>query len=801
MGIDKFTRAHVEIHLVEELHSRRFKSSDLIECLFGSLIDITTSAEILGEFLKMSVLTVKKEVDGVLRDIPKKEFKAACKDAAIHANEAITPSQVSPPNSYRWTWGLPTDASEAAVALFLNVVAIAAHAASIRIPTARPPPLPRLRLITLPNPQRAVPLFNDSATQDCRPDVVAFDLAAFCQAPKIPSPLQFPLLDDSPFTFIRTRFPKILKFSTEELSANGLAIRQFEQWFDEQARRTHLDMTKFCWPEVELTAEAKFSDLGHSLVQELVYMRQQRRTQPWMRSILGLVVTAKVVGVLRADTLGVEQCVFDRACSRGVLDTVRICLGLVWSDAFQRGQHPAFQLFPTRTLGPPHLKPNLSDVFSTNDPMVKYRHRTVRFITLRGDRVYYPRDSTTPETRFYVHHLVQDMGSLVGRCGRIFCVSRESESESGVRTFVGPYALKFYNAECGSDCFKYDLIQVARDAQARNVLLPTCEWYYGDALSARGFPPEVVKTDARVAQITNRHEVFAQSDFKRLLVQSVSYEEFAKAFIDFVDAIESLAENDLVHRDFSIGNVLLSKDIPCSPSFLSEAATSAQAILNTPVAFKQRTLEGRVGGLVHDFDMAGRVHPLPEVASGDADEADPLMAALARQQAERPAPPAQLEGPPKGFRTGTPPFMAIRLLRDGPPHRVSDDLHSLLFVLALFFWSYPKFLTDTPFPSPVATQGRKWPPEVLQWANRPVASSLSQLGDHKAAFFRNPDDLMKTVKRTLDGDLWTEEPRVLRFFSKLYGALWKKSTEGPYYIDRLRPMDLELVLTKEMRRP
>ncbi|KAJ7873660.1 hypothetical protein B0H14DRAFT_2719497 [Mycena olivaceomarginata] len=813
MGIDKLTRAHVEVHLAEELHSRRSKSSDLIECLFGSLVDISSCAEILREFLLMSILSVQKDVDGEWKDVPKKDFKAACTDAAIHANEAVTPSEVSPPDPYRWKWSLPTQASEAAAALFFNVVAIAAHAASIRLANAPHHPPPSLRFVTLPNPQRAVPLSNESAAQDCRPDVVAFDLSAFCQAPTAnSSSLLFPL-DNSPFAYIRKNFPDVLRFTDRHKSDNGPALREFEKWFEEQESKNHLDMTRFCWPEVELTAEAKLSDLANAILQELVYMRQQRRTQPWMRSILGLVVTTKVVGVLRADTLGVEQCTFNRDCSRGVLDSIRICLGVVRSTALQRGQH--------ETLGPPHLKSNHGrssktkpsktaksevDVFSAEDPMVEYLRRTVRFITLRGNHLHYSQDGTRPDTRFYVHHLVQDSGSLVGRCARIFCVSRETESEGDVRNFIGPYALKLYNADCGSDCFKDDLIQLARDGQAKNVLLPTWEWYYSDALSTRGFPPEVVKTytdtQAAVPNVaSNRQEVFAQSDLKRLLVQSANYDEFVKAFIDFVEGIASLAEKDLLHRDLSIGNVLLSKDIACSPSFLSDAAASAQAILGTSVAFTQRTLEQRIGGLIHDFDMASRAHPPPEMATGESgSEADLLTALLkTNKQAERPASSAQPGGPRKGFRTGTPPFMAIRLLIDGPPHLAAYDLHSLLFVLVLFFWSYPTFLTDIPFPQPVPAQSRKWPPEVLRWANRPVGFSLAELGVLKRGFFQKPLTLRDTLDRTLDGDLWTQDPAFLRFFWALYGALWTRSHEGPDWVDRfyVTAGDVQKVLTTE----
>ncbi|KAJ7043939.1 hypothetical protein C8F04DRAFT_1228819 [Mycena alexandri] len=794
----------IEIHLAEELHSRRLKSSDLIERLFGSLVDISSCVEILREFLLMSILSVQKDVNGEWKDVPKTDFKAACADAAIHANEAVTPSEVSPPDPYRWKWGLPTQASEAAVALFFNVVAIAAHAASIRLANAPHHTPPSLRFIALPNPQRAVPLSHDSGAQDCRPDVVAFDLSAFCQAPTAnSSSLLFPL-DNSPFAYIREKIPDLLRFTDQHKSDNGPAVREFEKWFEEEERKTHLDMARFCWPEVELTVEAKLSDLANAVLQELVYMRQQRRAQPWMRSILGLVVTTKVIGILRADTLGVEQCTFKRDFSRGVLDSIRICLGVVRSTALQRGQHEVFELFHTKTLGPPHLRSNHGrssetkpskkaksevDVFSAEDPMVEYVHRTVRFITLRGNRLHYSQDGTRPDTRFYVHHLVQDSGSLVGRCTRIFCVSRETESEGDGRNFVGPYALKFYNADCGSDCFKDDLIQLVRDGLAKNVLLPTWEWYYNDALSARGFPPEVVKTytDAQAAVpnvASNRQEVFAQSDLKRLLVQSADYDEFAKAFIDYVEGIASLAEKDIVHRDLSIGNVLLSKDMACSPSFLSDAVASAEVILDTSVAFTQRTLEQRIGGLIHDFDMAGRAHPPPDMATGDSGSKFDRLRALVKtnKPAERPAPSAQSGGPRKGVRTGTPPFMAIRLLINGPPHLAAYDLHSLLFVLVLFFWSYPMFLPDVPFPKPVPAQSRKWPPEVLRWAN-PVGFSLVERGALKRAFFLNPLTLRDTLVRTLDGDLWTQDPAFLSFFWALYIALWTKSDQGDW-VDR-----------------
>jgi hypothetical protein len=458
LGIDKLTRAHVETHLAEEIHARQSKSADLVESLFGSLVDVDDAAAILHEFLAMSILSVQKEIDGELKDVMKNDRKAACTDAAIQASETVTPSKPSPADPYRWKWGLAVEASETAAALFINVVAIAAHAAAIRSGQAQDHPLPSLHFVTLPNPQRAVPLSNEAAAQDCRPDIMAFDCSAFCEAPNVDAPANRFLLDDSPFEYIRKKLPTILSFMPAHRSAHGPAIVAFEEWFEEQERHNYLDMSRFCWPEVQLTVEAKLSDLHNAILQELVYMRQQQRTQPWMRSIVGLVMTTKIIGVLRADTLGIEQCTFSRDCSRGVLDSIRICLGVVRSNCLQRGQHEAFELSDTKTLAPPHLKSKprpsktqpsklpvhseLYDVFVAEDPVVEYIHRTVRFIRLHGDRIHYSHDSTKPDVTYYVHHLVQDNGSLVGRCPRIFCVSRETESEDAVRRFVGPYALK-----------------------------------------------------------------------------------------------------------------------------------------------------------------------------------------------------------------------------------------------------------------------------------------------------------------------------------------------------------------------
>jgi hypothetical protein len=157
-----------------------------------------------------------------------------------------------------------------------------------------------------------------------------------------------------------------------------------------------------------------------------------------------------------------------------------------------------------------------------------------------------------------------------------------------------------------------------------------------------------------------------------------------------------------------------------------------------------------------------------------------------------------------GLMQGTPPFMAIRLLIDAPPHLVAHDvsclhwlfreyssprrqLHSLLFVLSLFYWSYPALLPHLPFPTLVPAQNRKWPSEVLRWANRLDGQSLSELGGLKRVFFHNPDILSNVFDRTLgDDNLWVQDAAYLRFFWTLYEVLWKATEEGDKWTDRFQ---------------
>ncbi|KAJ7672751.1 hypothetical protein B0H17DRAFT_1083857 [Mycena rosella] len=192
-------------------------------------------------------------------------------------------------------------------------------------------------------------------------------------------------------------------------------------------------------------------------------------------------------------------------------------------------------------------------------------------------------------------------------------------------------------------------------------------------------------------------------------------------------------------------------------AFLSQAESVVASITGKPVSFAQRELDSTLGGLVHDLDMAGQL----------------IVAEVV-------------------LIIGTLPFMAVDLLINGPPHKVEHDLHSLLFVLTLFYWTYEGFTGPT-YPEQVSATGRRWPTEVLPWGNRPVFHTLAEIGVLKRMFFAKPEKLEETLEAILSS--WDE--KYLEFFWVLHNALWKPSLDFPdWMVDKstVTPAEVREVL-------
>ncbi|KAG6870615.1 hypothetical protein C0992_012871, partial [Termitomyces sp. T32_za158] len=158
--------------------------------------------------------------------------------------------------------------------------------------------------------------------------------------------------------------------------------------------------------------------------------------------------TKDKMGMLRADAIGVEECVFPKNIGHGVIESIRLSLGILLATDQELGQHPSF--FLRSVTGPNNTKAvnkkhetgeddngrsskkmrrasRIIPSTPTNspDPPKCLTFRQVNWITLDKEKLHGHRLSDPTPTNFYVKHLIEDRGSLVGRCTRVWCVYQE----------------------------------------------------------------------------------------------------------------------------------------------------------------------------------------------------------------------------------------------------------------------------------------------------------------------------------------------------------------------------------------
>ncbi|KAF5372383.1 hypothetical protein D9615_009294 [Tricholomella constricta] len=590
--------------------------------------------------------------------------------------------------------------------------------------------------------------------------------------------------------------PAELLMNLKELSKE-LDAKQFPlppKWVVDAITKHHdsdyLDMSRVCFPNILLPGEAKQSDMKAAVVQCSVYMRQQRRTQPWLRFCLGLMATKNKLGILRADAMGVEECYFKKDIGCGVIEAIRLALGITLATNEELGLHPAFSLRDTEAPSLPESEattgkkrpapstntddqPDLKKArtagasSSTRDPALpaKYRYREVNFVTLENSKRHLPETlvSTETHTRYYTKYLLEDRGSLVGRCTRIWCAYREvsgSERESlasvhkidsHMPIFIGPYALKFYCADIQTEAYTQDILIKAKKAQdagtLKHVLLPTDVWYMGkilDVVRSLGGSAKMLKVTR--SALKDREEIVTISPFKRTLAQFETAYEFYGAIIGAFKAIGELQDAGIMHRDISFGNIVLDEkytnpnkkceyvDIDSSDGKRVEAALVRRQSASMPSS----------GGL-HDLDMAASI---PESVPSTEEN---WVSRRGRVKLQVPKKPSGEEGKEQpDFRTGTTPFMSIPLLL-GSQNSVYDDLQSMFFVVYLSMFTF-----DTPAPNCYPDAPRRifplWPTAVQRWADN--NEPMQELGERKRTFFGFGSEWLKVL--TSDGlKFWT----------------------------------------------
>ncbi|RDX50452.1 hypothetical protein OH76DRAFT_1512252 [Lentinus brumalis] len=775
-----------EAQLAQELVSRQWTSSDLVNHALGELVPLDLAARILYLFLAHGVLSVAT-TKCPSQDIPEEAWAEICARAAFltalqQGNIEQTAVDEQPPDTYVWRWHLDFDTSKerhTGTVDFLNVVGVLAYVCAMSVDdTFAARRRPALRFSTMPNPQAAFPLPNNK--EDSRPDLFALPYSAFRKAQ--PSDTASTVAENTRILpMILANFPNVFSHAHKPevdgvskgsedtipplqfMSYTGLPLTStsvsFEQFYEQISLLSHaatrptnlssdlqamfdadkLDVSYACWPGILLAGETKESNIHKGIMQELVYMQQQRCTQPHLRSVLGLACTADETVFLRADAIGTERHHIRNTASTGVVELIQLVLGLTLADDEHSGVHPAFVFQDVaRPFAP-----------SKEAMPIQYRHRQAVYMDVGAD------SAAGEATRFYLDYLVDSRGSLTGRHTVVWSAFREVDAcdpsiceehlGSSGRVYVGPYALKMYYADMGSRAQKTDIEhfvkQHAHQDGAKYVLLPERTWR-GEFVhqSVRGFAHEGDVPETVRRKMIIRREIVSMSPLKRTLAQ--------------YQTVQWLYSIGVLHRDISNGNILLASEEPSTfihPQERTVIPLSEEPRAKITLVRRKNHEPTGVVGLLHDLDMAGGVNPPAEECSPTA----------------------------RKFPTGTLPYMSVDVLQSRRRfHRVQDDMQSVFFVAYLFAFTYGAPATFTyPFQKP--SHGHRWPTEINSWAFGP---NLDMLGSIKSSFFSIAEKWLATFEQQTLA-YWEEGSQHKKTLKELLlalhdGCLWYGLDDG-----------------------
>ncbi|KAF5372344.1 hypothetical protein D9615_009308 [Tricholomella constricta] len=384
------------------LNDNRWHNADLVDHVLGGVVSVPLAARIMLSFLCCGVLTVELNGANVDRD----QWPEACNHAASCASFASKTDSTSETKDYVWTWAKELGSGTGCNAGdFFNTIGTAAYLAagmtdqarlSNRTPTVRFTPLS----------WHPLPLYPSNA-QGYQPDFIALSSSAFV-SDRDPTRLNEYEERPSALGYIETHFPSLFEPYSRLLSApmalttdsdhsgSGTAQSLSTQpkdaepdsqllsnlvelstqlqmnqlpvpptWFASTVKRYResrfLDMSRVCLPNVLVPGEGQQTRMGPAVARCSVHMHQQRRTQPWLRFSLGLMATKDELGLLRADATGMEGCVFRKDTGRGVIEAIRLSLGIMLATDQELGHHPAFSLRDTEAPSVPELDATTGD--------------------------------------------------------------------------------------------------------------------------------------------------------------------------------------------------------------------------------------------------------------------------------------------------------------------------------------------------------------------------------------------------------------------------------------------------------
>ncbi|KAI0715155.1 hypothetical protein C8Q76DRAFT_856936 [Earliella scabrosa] len=544
-------------------------------------------------------------------------------------------------------------------------------------------------------------------------------------------------------------------------------VSVFPKAVQENLGAQYLDRSYACWPGIPLSGQDKHLRKSSGILRALTCMQQQRYTQPYLRFVLGLSLTKDDVVFLRADALGIERCELDKGSTVGVVSIIRLVLGLTIADDEHLGVHPAFDFrevtvsstatagappkecitstgatkrgpTPTDQIAPAAKRPGAVPPFVRQDP-AQYRYREASFATI-------------PDVgRYFLVRLIDNRRSLVGRLSR----SWEAYREKPDGDYDGPFVLKLYCADVSTEAYQHEIIEKliasGRDDRKRYILLPDRMSKLDSVLaSVRGFT-DPMSLPPSVQPMNDRMEVVTVTPMKRNLSQFEDVHELVFAFRDVYRGVQYLAELGYLHKDISLGNILLAREdlsgIPREKAFTINVLLrgAREATPQTIKLVRREThQEEDVYGLLHDFDMAGLIGP----AQGK---------------------PGANSSTPR-VRTGTPPCMSINVLSNRfEQHFVADDIESVFYATYLLPFTY-----DTPSRFPECQTPARWPSSVTYHFIDGI--NLHDLSTRKNDYFSTPESWLEAFFKH-GRPYWQDcERREIwkTMLLKLHEAVWKQ---------------------------
>ncbi|KAG6876804.1 hypothetical protein C0992_011702, partial [Termitomyces sp. T32_za158] len=239
--------------------------------------------------------------------------------------------------------------------------------------------------------------------------------------------------------------------------------------------------------------------------------------------------------------------------------------------------------------------------------------------------------------------------------------------------------------------------------------------------------------------------------------------------------IESLQAVNIIHRDISFGNIIIDKEIYCDTDKEFELIDVDGQ--DGPVALVRReTVDIGARGGLHDLDMAAYIPKTAFVHKLDVPSFSVPPPEVAPTELVSPV----QQNPQRDWRTGTVPFMSIPVLIGGQ-HSVTDDLHSLFFVLYLSFFTFDERLPNC-FPNAPPPLRYRWPQVFTKWTDS-LSKDMNDLAANKTSFFSNNGNWYNALKNDVLS-LWkTSTGKAFKWvhFSMLgtfYEQLWFFVNDG-----------------------